>query len=129
MDTKKITIKEILIDRYDDFKNKYWYRVPENMRQHIDDLVNKAINCSDIKNGFAEYICEACGDIIKVPFTCKSKFCNRGGRLYTLKWAEKQQQNMLRVVHRHSVFTMPEYLRKFFCSRRGTIKRITGWRI
>ncbi|KZL88456.1 IS91 family transposase [Clostridium magnum] len=124
MNTEKITIKEILIDRYDDFKNKYWYRVPENMRDHIDGLVNKAISCSDIKNGFAEYICEECGDITKVPFTCKSKFCNRCGRLYTLKWAERQQQNMLRVVLRYSVFTMPEDLRNFFYSRRELLKEL-----
>jgi len=124
MSTKKITVKEILRDRYSDFKNKYWYRVPKVMREHVDDLVNKAINCSDIKNGFAEYICEECGDVTKVPFTCKSKFCNRCGRLYTLKWAERQQQNMLRVVHRHSVFTMPEDLRNFFYSRRELLKEL-----
>jgi len=124
MNTKKITVKEILIDKYADFKKKYWYRVPEIMREHVDDLVTKAINCSDIKNGFAEYICEDCGEITKVPFTCKSKFCNRCGRLYTLKWAEKQQQNMLRVGHRHSVFTMPDELRNFFYSRRELLKEL-----
>jgi len=37
--------------------------------------VDERINCSDIKNGFAEYICEDCGEITKVLFTCKSKFC------------------------------------------------------
>lgn len=59
------------------------------MREHVDDLVYKAINCSDINNGFAEHICEECGDVTKVPFTCKSKFCNRCGKLYTIKLAEK----------------------------------------
>jgi len=24
-------------------ENKYWYRVPKIMREHVDDLVNKAI--------------------------------------------------------------------------------------
>jgi len=41
MNIKKITVKEILIDKYADFKNKYWYRVPEIMCEHVDDLVTK----------------------------------------------------------------------------------------
>jgi len=52
-------------------ENKYWYRVTKIMREHVDDLVNKAINFSDIKNGFAEYICEECGDAISLYFLWK----------------------------------------------------------
>lgn len=99
MDIKeKITVKDILKDNYNKFKNKYWYMVPQQMREHIDNAVIKALKCSDIKYGFAEYKCEKCGDSTKVPLTCKSKFCNRCGRLYTIKWAEKQRDNMLRVI-------------------------------
>ena len=58
------------------------------MRKHIDEAVSKVLKCSDIKYGFAEYKCEACGKSTKVTFTCKSKFCNRCGRLYTMKWAD-----------------------------------------
>jgi len=121
---KKITVKEILIDKYDEFKARYWYKVPEIMREHVDNLVSKSISCGNVENGFAQYICEECGDTTKVPFTCKSKFCNKCGRLYTLKWAEKQQRNMLRVGHRHSVFTMPDDLRKFFYKRRELLKEL-----
>lgn len=60
------------------------------MRKHIDEAVSKDLKCSDIKYGFAEYKCETCGESTKVPFTCKSKFCNRCGILYTMKWAEKK---------------------------------------
>lgn len=124
MDIKKITVKDILIDNYKEFKNKYWYKVPQQMREHIDETVNKAVKCSDIKYGFAEYKCAECGESTKVPFTCKSKFCNRCGRLYTMKWAEKQRENMLRVVHRHSVFTIPGELRNFFYSKRELLKEL-----
>ena len=79
---KTITVKEILVDKYVEFKNKYWNRIPKDMRQHIDNTVNKALTCSDSKYGFAEYVCPECGDATKVPFRCKSKFCNRCGRLY-----------------------------------------------
>ncbi|MEG1287342.1 MAG: transposase zinc-binding domain-containing protein [Clostridium sp.] len=91
----KITVKEILVDKYEEFKEKNWYRIPEVLKEQIDNLVNKSLSCGNIENGFAEYICQDCGDITKVPFTCKSKSGNSCGRLYTLKWAEKQQKNML----------------------------------
>lgn len=121
---KKITVKEILVDKYQDFKNKYWSKVPRNMREHIDNTVKKALQCGDIKKGFAEYVCPKCGASTKVGFTCKSKFCNKCGRLYTMKWAEKQEKNMLRVGHRHSVFTMPDELRNFFYSRKELLKEL-----
>lgn len=121
---KKITVKDILKDKYNNFKDKYWYKVPKDMRKHIDEAVNKAIKCKDIKYGFAEYKCETCGDSTKVPFTCKSKFCNGCGRVYTMKWAEKQRENMLRVVHRHSVFTLPEELRNYFYTKRELLKEL-----
>lgn len=117
MDIKKITVKDILIDNYKEFKNKYWYKVLQQIREHIDETVNKAVMCSDIKYGFAEYKCADCGKSTKVQFICKSKFCNRCGRLYTMKWAEKQRKNMLRVVHRHSVFIIQEELRNFFIQK------------
>lgn len=120
----KITVKEILADKYEEFKKKNWYRVPEVLKEQIDNLVKKSLDCGNIENGFAEYICQDCGDVTKVPFTCKSKFCNSCGRLYTLKWAEKQQKNMLRVGHRHSVFTMPDILRNYFYRRRELLKEL-----
>jgi len=45
---EKITVKDILKDNYIDFKNKYWNKVPKDMRKHIDEAVSKALKCSDI---------------------------------------------------------------------------------
>jgi len=121
---KKITVKEILEDNWDEFKRKMWRRVPVSMREHIDNVVQKALSCGDIKKGYTEYMCLECGESIKVGFTCKSKFCCKCGRLYTLKWAEKQQETMLRVTHRHSVFTLPDELRNYFYSNREMLKEL-----
>lgn len=41
----KVTVKDILVDKYDEFKNAYWDKVPRNMREHIDETVNKALRC------------------------------------------------------------------------------------
>lgn len=32
------------------------------------------------------------------------------GRKYSLEWADKQANNMLKIKHRHAVFTIPEFL-------------------
>lgn len=37
----------------------------------IDETVNKAMKFSDTKYGFAEYMCEECGESTKVPFRCR----------------------------------------------------------
>ena len=45
----KITVKEILEDRYIDFKNKCWDRVLKRMRVHINETVNKAREIESIE--------------------------------------------------------------------------------
>lgn len=32
-----IKVKDILKDNYDEFKNKYWNKVPKDIRKHIDE--------------------------------------------------------------------------------------------
>ena len=59
----KIIVKDILKDNYNDFKNKYWCKIPKNMRKHIDEAVSKALKCSDIKYGFANSSIEDVVDI------------------------------------------------------------------
>ena len=44
--------------------------------------------------------------------------------LYTLKLAEKQYEKMLKVSHRHVVFTIPYELRNYFYSNRELINRL-----
>lgn len=121
---KKITIKEILLDKYNELKKRMWHRVPKEMRTHVDNVVIKSLNCGDISKGFREYICLKCGDSRKIGFMCKGKFCNKCGRLYALKWAEKQYEKMLKVSHRHVVFTIPDELRNYFYSNRELIKKL-----
>lgn len=45
---EKIKVKDILKDNYQEFKNRYWDRVPKVMRQHIDETVGKDLKCGDI---------------------------------------------------------------------------------
>lgn len=41
-----------------------------------------------------------------------------------MKWEEKQNENILRVVHRHRVFIIPEELRNLFYPKRELLKEL-----
>lgn len=45
-------------------------------------------------------------------------------RMYSIKWSEKQVDNMLNVKHRHAVFTILEELRNYFDKKREFLKKI-----
>lgn len=36
--------------------------------------LNEMMNCGFLSNGYIEYTCEKCGEIKRVPFSCKSRF-------------------------------------------------------
>ena len=74
---KKFTIKEILADNWYDFLDEMEARGKE-IRETIIHEVEKIINCQDINKGFSLYQCPKCHRFKKVPFTCKSRFCNTG---------------------------------------------------
>lgn len=46
----------------DNYNDKYWYKVSQQMRENIDEAVNKAVKCSDIKYEFAGYKRVECGE-------------------------------------------------------------------
>lgn len=44
--------------------------------------------------------------------------------MYSIKWSEKQVDNMLNVKHRHAVFTILEELRNYFYKKREFLKKL-----
>jgi hypothetical protein len=117
----KILIK-ILKEHFEEFREKKWHRVRREMREHIINTVERALNCGNIEKGYIKYKCIECyGEHVR-GCTCKSKFCSKCGRKYSLDWADKQANNMLNVVHRHAVFTIPEELRNYFYQNRELLK-------
>lgn len=115
-------INKILENHWNEFKEKKWNKVRREMREHINNVVEKALNCGNIENGYIKHKCIECNEEYIHGFTCKSKFCTKCGRKYSLEWSEKQTNSMLNVVHRHAVFTIPEELRNYFYQRRELLK-------
>ena len=107
----EFTIKQIFQDHWDSF-------IEENnniiIRPVVFEEVNKIINCGNPNYGYALYICEHCGKFLKVPFRCKSRFCNTCGVKYAQDRALSMVQKSIRCKHRHIVFTMSDKLWNYF---------------
>lgn len=111
----EFTIKQIFSDHWDNFV----VRNPElDIRQVVFDEVEKIINCGNPDYGYALYICDHCKKFVKVPFRCKSRFCNTCGVKYAQDRAFSMTKKSIRCKHRHIVFTMSDKLWPYFLKYR-----------
>lgn len=115
-------INRILENHFEEFKKLRWHRVRREMREQISTIVRKALDCGNVEKGYIKHKCLECNEEYIHGFTCKSKFCSKCGRQYSLEWSEKQVEKMLNVTHRHAVFTIPEELRNYFYQKRELLK-------
>lgn len=124
-------IKQIFIDNWEKFReiNK------GKIRANIDREVYKMINCGSLDNGFIEFKCESCGEIKRVGFRCKSRFCTSCGKKKSEEWSDEMVARLINSKHRHMVFTIPEELRIYFARDRKLLsllpqcssKAIVSW--
>lgn len=107
----EFTIKQIFNDHWDNLV----IRNPElDIRQVVFDEVEKIINCGNPDYGYALYVCDHCKKFVKVPFRCKSRFCNTCGVKYAQDRAFSMTKKSIRCKHRHIVFTMSDKLWPYF---------------
>lgn len=85
-----------------------------SIREVVYSEVKKMMNCGSLDNGYVEFKCGACGEVRRVGFTCKSRFCTSCGKVKTDNWVEDLTFKIIRTHHRHMVFTIPEELRVYF---------------
>ena len=105
------TIKQIFQDNWNDFVFKNNDVV---IRPIVFEEVNKIINCGNPDFGYALYICDHCHKTLKVPFRCKSRFCNTCGVKYAQDRALSMAKKSIRCQHRHIVFTISDKLWFYF---------------
>jgi hypothetical protein len=126
---KRGIVKQILKDHFHGFWELHVNQFPEEMRESIQEAVKKSVRCGTRDMGYARYECKGCkeGDPqpVFVCFTCKSRFCHGCGKKYTDEWAEKQEERILNVPHRHMVFTVPKELRKYFFEDRRKLNELS----
>ena len=117
------SIQKIFLDNRDDFC-KHPDVVKNGIRPCVLNEVQKMMGCSDFNRGFSLFECPHCHNFTRVPFTCKSRFCNRCGIIYARNHASKITKKTLNVSHRHVVFTIDSDLR--YC---GYEQNIPSWLI
>lgn len=110
--TITVTIALILFsfNTWGDYKIRYG----DSLRQVEIENVERMRLCRKPQNGYKVYQCPKCGTKKYVPFTCKSRLCTSCGAKAANEWAEKINHKLLKVPHRHVVFTIPETLRELF---------------
>ncbi len=72
------------------------------------------IQCGSLENGFLEFKCETCGEVKRVGFTCKSRFCSSCGKIRMDDWVKDLTKRMAKTNHRHVIFTIPEGVVNYF---------------
>jgi hypothetical protein len=120
----------VLKDHFHGFWEMHSGLFPESLRKDIEETVQKSIRCGTKDLGYARYECLGCKegntDPVIIPFTCKSRFCHSCGKKYTDEWTEKQVELILNVPHRHTVFTIPQELRKYFFADRSKLNELSN---
>lgn len=105
------TFKRIFQEHWKGFQEEN----PLYAGDYYDGVISKMLGCGDAASGFMAYRCLHCGELKRVPFSCKSSFCLSCAKVYTDQWVEYINRVLFRgMKYRHVVLTIPEELRKWF---------------
>ena len=94
------------------------------VRPAIVENVMKLIHCCTEALGFHLYECHCCGDQIKVPHTCKSRFCTSCGKKSTEQWMNNAFKTLPQCQWQHITFTMPKEFSELFRLNRDTLFKL-----
>lgn len=111
-------LRRIFEDHWDKFVKLYGYKI----RKVVFKEVDRMLNCGNITKGHIEYTCLSCGEVKKVGFRCRSRFCTSCGKVYVDQRAENMAKKLVRSKHRHMVFTIAEELREYFQRNRKLLE-------
>jgi len=80
------------------------------------------LSCCDCSNGYFAYHCDACDEYFFSHYRCNGRICNRCGKPYADKWADKVSRKVFTKIHRHMTFTLPDCMWGMFENRWDLIK-------
>ena len=90
-------------------------------RPIVMENIDKLIHCGDRSFGGAMFACEKCGELKFVPFRCKCRLCPSCGTKYSIDRTNAMSFKVIKVLHRHCVFTIDSQLRPFFLKDRDLL--------
>ena len=105
-----VTIAIILFscNTWDEYKVRY----KDSIRSVEIENVERLKKCKTPSNGYKIYKCPKCGLKKYVPFTCKCRLCTSCGTKAANQWANEIHHKLLKVPHRHVIFTISDKLRE-----------------
>src|SRR3990172_6415357 len=86
--------------------------------------VLKLLVCRTSFLGYHHFVCPTCSKSMKVPHSCKSRFCPSCGKKATDTWIKNSFNTLPRTIWQHITFTMPSELWVFFWLNRYLMNRI-----
>ena len=113
--SNNVSIKDIFIEYWDEFKSRFFDR----LRPSIIDNVEKMINCHNLKNGYLFYECPNCDNYHITGFSCHSRFCPSCSHKYKESRSIQISKKLINCPHRHFTFSIPKEMRSYFWKYRG----------
>lgn len=97
-------------------------------RPVIEDVINKFIDCGDLRKGFARAQCGECGGSFIIGFSCKCRYvCPTCHQKKALLFGESiMNEVVFPVPHRQHVFTIPKMLRLYFRNDRTLLGKLAN---
>lgn len=112
-------LKYIFLDN-----NNWWnfyIKYHHLIRTSIVINVVKMLTCRTDILGFHTFTCPTCQHTLKVPHSCKSRFCSSCGKKATDQWIQKNISILPKTSWQHITFTMPSQLRDLFWFNRSLL--------
>lgn len=108
--SEDFSIKQIFQNHWEDYLAKTQSSLPE----YVTEAVAKMLACRDPeKLGYHKYACPHHPDQIRIaPNSCKGRFCNSCGKVFTDKWVSKIEKDFPSTPFHHLTFTIPSELRE-----------------
>lgn len=107
-----IKLRTIFLD------NGNWWKLflkhRDLIRLSIIINVLKLLVCRTSFLGYHHFLCPTCSNSIKVPHSCKSRFCPSCGKKATDIWIKNSFNILPKTTWQHITFTMPSELWNFF---------------
>lgn len=111
-------IQTIFAEHWGSLKHRLEQFFPSPVADAARSAVDKMLACGTPALGFAQFRCEACGELHREYFSCKSRMCPRCGKSAAAEAAAQVQGRLLNVGHRHLTFSVPAELRPLLFQRR-----------
>jgi len=122
--TGSIKIKDIFLHNGNWWK--FFLKHPDQIRISIVSNVLKLLVCRTEFLGYHSFVCPNCNESLKVPHSCKSRFCTSCGKKATDDWIKNSLNSLPRTTWQHDTFTMPADFQSLFWHNRYLFNIVPG---